>query len=411
MKRLGSIIALILIFPSLIWANSLPLSPENQIISFLDKKYGDDYMQKIEKLITVQEKIQSLHNPKTNKLETLLDTIKQDIILGNLAIYTTRKYIKSGIYQKGEFQSAYEELRQTDSRADIHPFYLNTLIKSLQANSIFSEDSTKFRALVYILFVLSEKVRENPAFEENVLVQWKEAWNDARSESGANIPVSKAPIYARILEGVAKYDHINPYSQDDLSIMRETIGIEKISPNSPYFKAYLSMRERLILLGGQLHLPIYFTHSLQSRKLSCEANTATDLINFYRTNSNLIAMNETDFIDFLPIQSNGIIHTRTDFIWGDPEKYFVGNMDGKQSSNMDIFTGYGIYADGIAPVINHFLSPQNLSVQSGIFDEHHIINSLATQHPIMFWYLSAISENENGIKKYSTQPIVWKTPE
>lgn len=344
-------------------------------------------------------------------MRNVLSAARKDIILKNLADYATETYIKSGLYEKEGFQTAYEKLKQTDSRADIHPFYLKNLIQSLKKDPSFHEDSVKFRALIFLLFSLSERMQDNPDFEKNILTHWQEAWNDAKNLSGAKIPVSKTPIYARILGEVAKHDHINPYSQNDLSRMRERIGTEKISPNSAYFKAYLSMRERLLPLNGKLHLTPRFTHLPQSLKLSCEANTATDLINFYRTNSRLVAVNESDFINLLPIRPDGIVRTQTDFIWGDPNKYFVGSMDGKQSSNPNIFSGYGIYASGILPTINQFLSQLDLFVQKGTFDERRILDSLSNKNPVMFWYLSAISENDDGVKKYSTKPIVWKTPE
>lgn len=414
MKRFGSIVAVILLsLPSLASADTkaISTSPEKELVSLLDRRYGDDYMAKLEKLAAVEIKLQSMKGSRIDKIKTLLGTARQNIILAHLPEYAAHKYVKSGMYRKAAFRPAYEELGRMDSRTDIHPFYLGNLIASIRENPGFTEDSVRFRALVYILFSLSERVRDNPDFERNTETGWKEAWDDAKNLSGAKISASKAPIYARILEEVARHDHINPYSQDDLSRMRETIGKERISPNSAYFKAYLSLRERLVPLGGKLRLPTRFTHSLQSRKLSCEANTATDLINFYRTGSNLVAMNESDFITFLPIVSDGILRTEGNFIWGDPNKYFVGSMDGKQSSNPNIFSGYGIYASGIMPIINHFLSSQDLSVQRGAFDERRILDSLSKKHPVMFWYLSAIAENDDGVKKYSTKPIVWKTPE
>lgn len=316
MKRLGLIPVFILLLPSPALANFIPPSPENEIVSYLGKKYGDDYMKKLEKISIVQKKIEFLNGERASKLKTLLKSAKQYILLEN-----------------------------------------------------------------------------------------------AKNDFDEKILASKTPIYARILEQVARYNHINPWSQSDLATMKEIIKTEKISPNSLYFKAYLSLRERIASLKGQLRLPVRFTHSLQLRKLSCESNTATDLINFYRTNSGLVAMNEVDFINILPIRSGKIVRTNANFIWGDPNKYFVGNLDGKQSSNPNLFTGYGIYADGIVPIINRFLSLQNLSVQKGIFDERRILDSLSKKHPIMFWYLSAISENDDGVKKYSTKPIIWKTPE
>lgn len=414
MKRFGSIVAVILLsLPSLASADSKDssTSPEKELISLLDRRYGDDYVAKLAKLAAVEIKLQSIKGSRIDKIKTLLGTTRQSIILKYLPEYAAHKYVKSGTYRKETFRPAYEELGKTDSRADIHPFYLGNLIASIRKNPDFTENSMKFRALVYILFSLSERVRDNPDFEKNTETDWKGAWNDAKNLSGTKIAASKVPIYARILEGVVRHDHINPYSLDDLFHMRETIGTEKVSPNSAYFKAYLSLREKLVPLGGKFRLPTRFTHSLQSRKLSCEANTATDLINFYRTGSNLIAMNESDFITFLPIISDGILRTEGNFIWGDPNKYFVGSMDGKQSSNPNIFSGYGIYASGIMPVINHFLSSQDLSVQRGTFDERSILDSLSKKHPVMFWYLSAIAENDDGVKKYSTKPIVWKTPE
>lgn len=414
MKRIGWIFIISLssfCLPFITFADTRKNLAEVQIDTILDRKFAHDDIKKIDFLKTIQAKIQNLQTSKAIRIRALLEKKEQELIIANLPKYIVWKYIHSWKYKKDDFGTAYLSLRNQDSRVDIHPYYLRSLEESIKNEPLFREDSTQFKWLVYLYFSISERVKDNPLYEENSALNWQQAWDDATKDVGMKIPISKLPIYNRILEEVIKKEHINPYSTSDLRKMREKIYSEKISPNSFYFKAYLAMREKLSNLEWKLRLTVRFTHTLQSRKLSCEANTSTDLINYYRSNGNLNTIHEEDFIRFLPVQEGGLGRSDSDFVWWDPNKYFVGSLDGKQSSNPNIFSGYGIYADGIAPVINRFLQAQNLQVRKGVFDEQKILDSLASGHPVMFWYLSPISENDDGVKKYSTRPIIWKTPE
>lgn len=205
--------------------------------------------------------------------------------------------------------------------------------------------------------------------------------------------------------------------QDIITLQKQySEDFRKEVKDSYYGRVYLSMKYRLSLQVGEISLSVPFHHELQTKSLSCEANAATDLINYYRLNKGFSPITEAYFLSRLPIHEESMIRVKhqgqgSSYIWGDPDKYFVGQLNGKQSSNRSVFSGYGISPTGIAPVIKNMLLAEKLTVQTGALSEHNILSSLAHGNPIMFWYILPTSINKNGTKHYDTNPISWQTLE
>ncbi len=78
--------------------------------------------------------------------------------------------------------------------------------------------------------------------------------------------------------------------------------------------------------------------------------------------------------------------------WGDPEKGFVGDIDGEAPS-----TGYGVHALPIAEVAQLFYADA-LMIRAD--DAPAIIAAVDAQHPVIVW--TAIGDDP--------QPLTWKTP-
>lgn len=84
--------------------------------------------------------------------------------------------------------------------------------------------------------------------------------------------------------------------------------------------------------------------------------------------------------------------TRSGIIWGDPNRGFVGNVDGRMPS-----TGYGVFIDPLTVVANQYASTSRIAVN----DPKQIDAALGRGHPIIAW--SSI-----GRHPYVTH---WMTPE
>lgn len=99
----------------------------------------------------------------------------------------------------------------------------------------------------------------------------------------------------------------------------------------------------------------------------------------------------------LPKYENG---TR---IWGDPNRSFVGRMNGRQSSNPTKLTGYGIHADGVLPYLRRELKKYGVEAEKGPFDQNRILRSLSEGNPVFFWYVLS-TDPSRGFAR-----LEWKT--
>lgn len=129
-------------------------------------------------------------------------------------------------------------------------------------------------------------------------------------------------------------------------------------------------------------LPVKFDK--QDHALSCEVATLKMAL-AYRG----VEVDEFELIQkvgFDPAQktkSNGV------FTWGDPQKAFVGNIDGKM-----FVTGYGVYWLPIARVANDY----RYSIAFEQWSEANLIRELEYGNPVVIWgYLG------------SGKPISWQT--
>lgn len=79
------------------------------------------------------------------------------------------------------------------------------------------------------------------------------------------------------------------------------------------------------------------------------------------------------------------------FTWGDPDKGFVGNVNGRMPS-----TGYGVHADPIAEVAGLYAT----AIRMRSDDAVAIVRAIDAGHPVMVWTVL-------GRRPYA---ISWKTP-
>lgn len=246
----------------------------NQAELLLEQKYGKDFQIKLQKLAKAIPMVEK--HPKGALLAVALKMTESRIVRKNLEAYIRGKYS-----QKETFREDYLSLRTIDPLADIHPFYLLHLEKRIKDNPILREDSKDFRALIYLSLIHDEMKQSDPDWKMRVSNDWETAWKSI-GHTEESILESERLRREKIAQTVAKLTGINPHSSVDLARMKDTIWSEKVSPNSYYFQAYTQMFSVHKRNEGRLRLDIPFEHTLQKYGLSCESNTATDLINYYR---------------------------------------------------------------------------------------------------------------------------------
>lgn len=169
--------------------------------------------------------------------------------------------------------------------------------------------------------------------------------------------------------------------------MRKVIEERKVGPETAYFKAYAYARSNLVSGSGNLSLLRGIPHAKQEWSLSCEANSMRDLVNYYRLGNGESIAAESSFVFLLPADPAPPKYQNGARIWADPEKTFVGRIDGRQSSNPNKLTGYGIHADGILPYVKRELKKYGLDAKKKPFESDSIRDSLAAGHPVFFWYV------------------------
>lgn len=246
----------------------------NQVEMLLEQKYGNDFLIKLQKLSKARLLIEN--HPKGTLLGMAFGMTESRIIRKNLKTYIRGKYS-----QKEDFRKDYLSLHAIDPKADTHPFFLSSLEKRIRDNPILREDSRDFRALVYLSLFQNEMLQRDPNWIASISEDWDMAWQKLDGAEGP-ILASERLKREKIAQVVAKISGINPYSSVDIEAMKDNIWSDKVSPQSYYFQAYAQMRYALGIQEGGISLDTPFQHTLQVYGLSCESNTATDLINYYR---------------------------------------------------------------------------------------------------------------------------------
>lgn len=120
----------------------------------------------------------------------------------------------------------------------------------------------------------------------------------------------------------------------------------------------------------------------QEHSLSCEIATLKMALSVYG-----IDIAESEILEYLPFDAT----PKNKNIWGDPNKGFVGNIDGKS-----ITSGYGVYWEPLAKIGDRWRQTEIL-YNAEIKD---LVMHLNSGHPIILWgYIG------------SGKKISWLTPE
>jgi uncharacterized protein YvpB len=80
------------------------------------------------------------------------------------------------------------------------------------------------------------------------------------------------------------------------------------------------------------------------------------------------------------------------FTWGDPNKGFVGNVDGRMPS-----TGYGVHADPVAELASQYAEATRLKSN----DAEALTRAIDAGHPVIVWSVLGSRPSK----------ITWKTPD
>lgn len=318
-----------------------------------------------------------------------------------LAAYVLARYGDATAPTRERFAANFASVSKADPSAEIHPYYLVSLEKTIVASPKFKEDGALFGAYAHVLLALRDAKADIVEMTERRKGELPESLKQATlGRIEAKTDEERKAAFAAF--SVLKYD---PWSSADLSKMRQEIIDRKIGPETAYFKAYAFARSGLTKTSGNLSLLRRIPHSKQEWNLSCEANSMRDLVNYYRLGNNESAAEESAFVFLLPSDPNPPKYENGVRIWADPEKTFVGRIDGRQSANPQKLTGYGIHADGVLPYLRKELKRYGLQAEKRAFDSDSIRDSLAAGHPVFFWYVIG-TDPSRGFSR-----LDWKTPE
>lgn len=125
--------------------------------------------------------------------------------------------------------------------------------------------------------------------------------------------------------------------------------------------------------SAKFALPVAFHH--QQYSLSCEIAALKMALDYYG-----VGASEDELIEQIPFEKVG----------GDPDKGFVGKIDGKMP-----LTGYGVYEDPIVKVARNYRPVKKIS-GVGLSD---LIAEISAGHPVVVW-----GSVNNGYD------ISWQTP-
>lgn len=108
----------------------------------------------------------------------------------------------------------------------------------------------------------------------------------------------------------------------------------------------------------------------QEHSLSCEIAALKMVLNFYD-----IKVSENDLLKNLPFDEKG--PRLKDNTWGDPDKGFVGNIDGAIPND-----GYGVYEKPIADLAEKFGRKAKIFDKPALSD---VLAEVAAGHPVIAW--------------------------
>lgn len=136
-----------------------------------------------------------------------------------LAAYVLSRYGNAPKSTRDRFAANFATVSATDPSAEIHPFYLVALEKTIVANPVFKEDGAVFGAYAHVLLSLRDSGSNVTDMAANRKKELETALRDATLGKTGTIS-SKAKAEALKTFRTLSYD---PWSSADLSKMRQAI--------------------------------------------------------------------------------------------------------------------------------------------------------------------------------------------
>jgi len=155
-------------------------------------------------------------------------------------------------------------------------------------------------------------------------------------------------------------------------------GLERVSKNI-FYKAQATL---VLALDKDINIRLAVPFHKQEHALSCEIATLKMALNYYG-----VGVAEEDLLKDLPFDTKQ--PRSKENIWGDPDKGFVGNIDGKIPN-----TGYGVYEKPIVELAEKYRRARILQDPS-LSD---VLEEVAKKRPVIVW--GAIG---------SSKDISWRT--
>lgn len=134
-------------------------------------------------------------------------------------------------------------------------------------------------------------------------------------------------------------------------------------------------------LNKIVKLPVPYFH--QEHNLSCEIACLKMALNYQGTH-----VSEQDLIKILPFDAT----PKNGQTWGDPNKGFVGDIDGEMCVN-----GYGVYWQPIALVGRHWRKTEVMEAGTA----KDLASNLIAKRPIIIWGYSGSGQSRS---------VTWQTP-
>lgn len=375
-----------------------------QVKEALKEKEG--IINKIKFLNETSEKVSLIDNNNKDTILRDLNAMKKDLISKNLKAYTKEKYLSLEPKEIiKNYKPYYNNAKIKDITLDIHENYIKQLENRLNQYTELNEESGIYKLYIYIIYAHSKISNNKSITTQEKINKMVIFWNSKEYKSNKDYYKSK-------FDKLAAFEKFNVYSKTDFNRIYNKILNERISPESDYMKGFLYWftNYKNVLINNQLLLTTDIWHTKQDYSLSCEANSAKDLVNYYNIWKWIGLINEDILLNNLPTYSWSLWKNESnEFVWWDPSIVFVWDLWGKQSSNPNNFTGYWVYADPIIKLIRPLISSKTMEVKKSNFSEKNIIDSLNNNHPVMFWYLSQVKIGKKIW--YKTTPTIWKTPE
>lgn len=149
-------------------------------------------------------------------------------------------------------------------------------------------------------------------------------------------------------------------------------------------KIYFSAKSYIFPVSKDASVLLAVPYHRQEHALSCEIAALKMALNYYG-----VKVSESELIRELPFDTK--LPRSQKNIWGDPDKGFIGDIDGTMPN-----TGYGVYEKPIAELAQKYRNAKILTPAS----LEGILNEVSKKRPVIVWGTLASGKN-----------ISWKTAE